>query len=258
MMYKNRCKSISIIIAFIMNFCSVASHAQHDSSAHSTSAYITAAAGIGISPRTLFLPSGNSTWNDYVMPGYSFSCSGGIPVLHLHKVTFGILALFGYYSNWFNMDKYMNCLTSTDPNKSTYSKSQSGAYTQYSVLGGAYATCIIGKTTFELSVMGGLAADILPNASYFETYAPPVHYSILITQTFSAKAGAGLDAGVQVNYPLGKSMSATFGCHYLMSSCNYTNTMYEGNNPNGFTSAPLTAYLQMINALAGLTYSFGK
>ncbi len=247
------------LLGLILNVSAISiCNAQNDSARQGITPYITVAAGISTSPEFIFEPSANISWNDYVIPGYSFSASSGVPVWRRGKLALGVTAMFGYYSNGFNFTKYLSYLASTDNNQASFKKSQAGAFTQYSYLAGFYGAYAVGKTVIELKVTGGIGAIVLPNSSYYVIYSPPVNYSILSTQTYSSQIGYSFDGGIQINYPLGKNMSATFDGDFLYYSCKYTNIVYEGNNPTGKSNPPGTAMMQMMNGLLGLTYTFGK
>lgn len=245
-----------LFIFLILNYFSPL-FAQHDSCHYRKNAYITEVGGIGISPISIFEPNSTS-WNNYVLPGYSFSGSAGIPILGSGKFTFGITALFGYYSNWYNINKYLNSQTTPGFFQNTYERWQNGAFTQYSFMAGAYAAMSVGKATIEIKATGGIAVLQLPDYSYYIIDSPPVNYSVLITQTFSSKIAPAFDGGVQVNYPLGKNISATFECEYLFYSSYYSYTTYQGNHLSATADSPAPAAMQMVNALLGITYSFGK
>ncbi|HXB13867.1 MAG TPA: hypothetical protein VNZ45_17900 [Bacteroidia bacterium] len=243
-------KPLLIFSLFICSFSFI--YGQSDSSKHLPKPYLDVSAGVGLAPQAIFMPSDIDYWMDFVQPGFNINVSGGAPLFHS---CFGVAGQFSFYSNGYNMDKYMNAIP-PQPN-TVYTASTYGSFSQYAILVGAFASYTIGKTIIELKVMGGIEDVTLPNYAYITSFPQVPGYTENDTYIYTTSVSATFGGGLQIGYAITKNLSIIYNSDIVIAKVPYNLTAYRNLTASN-SSGSGYANVFIFNAALGARYNFGK
>jgi len=122
--------------------------------------------------------------------------------------------MYGDYSNWFNINGYVNTLQIADQSK-TYAPLVQDVYRESFILGGIFWTWPMDRLSFDARLMGGLAFSSLPEINYGANWDPAYgQYDYWWDTPASSSVGFGFDMGVDLRYKLRRT-SIMFGMDYI-------------------------------------------
>jgi len=221
--------------------------AQSDSSKQAPHSYAGLDVGIGFTP---YSSSVNSGWLYYLKPGYSINLTGRAGLFHSG---FGIEGRLSFWSNTFDMSKYMSDAYGA---QTAVSVSYGGFY-QVTTLAGPSYMVSFNKVSLELRALGGMQLLTLPNNETQITgpYPQPQYTD---TYTYKTDVAFAFDGGICLGYAVSKKLSATFNIDMLVASVHYDQTEYKdyhlGVDYTYFRS--YTANITMVGATIGVYYRF--
>jgi|SRR6185312_8160444 len=230
--------------------------AQRDSLKAISGPLLNLSSGVGFSPA--YVASKNSQWVNYLKPGYHGTVSTDVPLFHSF---WGIKASFEYMDNAFDLNKYV-AYQNSQASYRTITPISYGAFNQWFLMLGAYASVSCHKMCFKLWAQGGLQYLALPNYEenvVFQTNESPYNYTVINNHALAAAFGAGINA----SYQLSKRIAATAGIALLYTNFQNTGTDYQDSYTpaikfhlsNGFAEKGSMA---VCNADLGISYYLGK
>lgn len=179
------------------------------------------------------IPTGNfakesgENYGEYALLGNNFNISLGIPV---HHSNFGVALMYGSFSNFFDMNTYVNNIQANDPTK-FYSPIKGDEYDESVFMAGFFATYPVHRFSFDFRIMGGIAFCYLPEVDYGANPVTEGTYNYEWDTHSSTSSSFVYDAGVDVRYKV-RRMSVMFGVDFI--SANPTvNTTQLYIDPNG-------------------------
>ncbi len=242
----------ALLSFFLLTFSFSITYAQSDSSRHRPNPYLDLSVGVSLAPQAVFMPKDINYWMDFAQPGFNINVSGGAPLFHS---CFGITGQFSYYSNVYNMAKYVNAIP--PQTNEAFTSSSYGSFTQYAFMVGVFAAYKIDKTTLELKAMAGLESVTLPNYAYLVTYPAISSYSEVDSYFYNTSLSATFGAGLQIAYSITKSLAIIYNSDIIISSVPFTESSYRNATPSNATGSG-NAQIFMFNAALGVRYNFGK
>jgi len=217
--------------------------------------YIGIGGGVSLAPERLFHSHSNGAWIDYPKTGYTINLNGRLQISHYQ---FGIILNLGYYSNAFDINKYLNF--NTQDVGSTVTSLSYSSFTQVTpLIGGSYIHSF-GRLSVDLRVLLGIDFVTLPNTEV-DVHASSSNPEYTNTYIYTATTGFAVGGGISASYPINRSLSASVGVNFVLASAHYNTVQYKdyslGVNYR-YDTFGSTANLDMMNMSLGLNYGFGK
>jgi len=234
--------------------------------------YISLNGGLGI-PLGNFANPPFPKYGNYggnALPGGSFNISADLPLNHTN---IGVALMLSSYSNQVNTGGYTSSFSASDSGQANsgigtnFYSGQSDYYSTTTLMAGLFYTYPVGRISFDLRGMIGIAFCSLPDINFFATYQG--NQSDTWEISGSNSTGFAYDLGAGIRYGLRRNSCIMLNIDYMGVNTSYNTTIehdyyytysavptpgnYFTNYPASSNIAPVTGSLVM----SMLTISFG-